>query len=386
MMTFLDIGVGNGLRNKFSEAVANQNITLARAYVSTAYSVFGAIQLSLIGLFLLVLRYIPWQRIFNTQIDTRQLQVVVSLTVVAMAVKLVLDLLSYVLFALQEPSRVGLIAFLSNALVLVGTYALIHFTESNLIYLAAVSAISPIPILVAGSFVLYRNRLKAYRPNLRLADFKYAKSLLSLGYQFFIIQLAVIVIFYTDNLIITQLFGPAEVTTYNVAFRYFNAVNILFTIAVAPYWSAFTEAFITNDAAWMSRTYHYLQKLWIGLVVTVFGMVLLANTVYLLWVGNRVKVPFALNVCMGMFVIVSCWNSINSLILNGIGKVKLQLIVALFCAVVNIPLAILFGRYLQMMSTGVILATTVSLLTGSLLGSVQVRKLILGRARGIWNR
>lgn len=386
MMTFLDIGIGNGLRNKFSEAVSKQDTALARAYVSTAYVLFGAIQLILLAVFLLFFRYIPWQWMFNTTVSTDQLQTVILLTVVAMAIKLVLDILSYVLFALQEPSRMNLMTFLSNALVLVGTYALTRFTNSNLIYLATVSAVSPVLIMTAGGFALYGGRLKAYSPAIRLADFKYAKSLLSLGYQFFVIQLAVVIIFYTDNLIITQLFGPAEVTTYNVAFRYFNAINILFTIAVAPYWSAFTEALVKNDTAWMKRTYQYLQKFWIGLVIAVISMIMLSDVVYSAWVGDRVKVPFSLSACMGLFVVVSCWNSVNSLILNGIGKIRLQLIVALFCATVNIPLAIFFGRYLQMMSTGVILATTVSLLTGSLLGSVQVKKLILEQAKGVWNK
>ena len=147
MMTFLDIGVGNGLRNKFSEAVANQDTALARGYVSTSYAIFGAIQLLLIGVFLLIVRYVPWQRVFNTPIDTEQLQLVVLLTVVAMAVKLVLDILSYILFALQESGRAGFISFLSNGLILIGTYALTLFTDSNLIYLAAVTAFSPVLII-----------------------------------------------------------------------------------------------------------------------------------------------------------------------------------------------------------------------------------------------
>lgn len=386
MMTFLDIGIGSGLRNKFSEAISKQDTELARAYVSTAYVVFGAIQMVLLGVFLLIFRYVPWQRVLNTTVDTDQLQSVVLLTVIAMALKLVLDILSYILFALQEPSRMNLMTFLSNVLVLIGTYALTRFTNSSLIYLATVTAISPVLVMMVGGFVLYGGRLKAYKPKIRLANLKYAKNLLSLGYQFFIIQMAVIVIFYTDNLIITQLFGPAEVTTYNVAFRYFSAINILFTIAVAPYWSAFTEAFVKNDTSWMMSTYYYLQKLWIGLVIVVICMILLSETVYSAWVGNRVEVPISLSICIGLFVVVSCWNNVNSLILNGIGKVWLQLLTALFCATINIPLAIFFGRYLQMMSTGVILATAVSLLTGSILGSVQVKKLISGQANGIWNK
>ena len=386
MLTFLDIGIGNGLRNKFSEAVSNQDTALARAYVSTAYLIFGAIQLAIVLVFLIVLRYIPWQQIFNTTIGIEQLQIVVALTVVAMAFKLVLDILSYVLFALQEPSQVSLLTFLSNVLILIGTYALSHFTSGNLIYLAVVTALSPIVVLLIGGFVLYRNRLRMYRPAFHLANLKHAKGLLSLGYKFFFIQMAVIVLFYTDNLIITQLFGPAAVTTYNVAFRYFNAANTLFMIAVTPYWSAFTEASVKGDTIWMKQTYYYLQKLWVGLVAAVILMVLVSDLAYSAWVGNRVAIPMQLSICMGLFIMVTCWNNIMAAVVNGLGKVKLQLYFSAFAAIINVPLAILLGQTLGMGSAGVILATSLSLSICSVLCGLQARKLISGTARGIWNQ
>lgn len=386
MLTFLDIGIGNGLRNKFSEAVTNQNIPLARGYVSTAYALFGAIQVVLICFFMLVVFYIPWQRVFNTSIDSRQLQVVVCLTVVAMAIKLVLDILSYVLFAIQESSWAGFITFLSNTLILIGTYTLTHFTSGNLIYLAAITAATPVLILFISSLVLYQNRLKIYRPSIQSVNLSYAKGLLSLGYKFFIIQMAVIVLFYTDNLIITQLFGPAEVTTYNVAFRYFNAINMLFGIAIGPYWSAFTEAAVKQDRVWMSQTYSYLQKLWLGLVGVVILMIICADPIYSFWIGDRLTVPRLLNVCMGLFVCISCWNSVTVAVVNGMGKIRLQFFYSLLSAIINIPLAILFGRALGMSSAGVILATGIALLIGSVMSGLQARKLIAGTAKGIWNQ
>ena len=386
MLAFFDIGVGNGLRNKLSEAIALQDSLLARSYVSTAYAVFGIIQLAIVGFFLLVVRYVPWSRVFNTSIDTTQLQTVVLLTVVAIAVKLVLDILSYVLFALQEPSWVGFMSLVSNVIILAGTYALTRSTTGSLLYLAAITVVTPIAVVLIGGAILYRHRLKAYRPAFRLVNFTHAGSLLSLGYKFFVIQMAVLVVFYTDNLIIAQLFGPAEVTTYNVAFKYFNAANVLFVIAITPYWSAFTEAAIKNDTSWMVQTYRYLQKLWVGLVAVVLLMSIVAGPVYSLWVGNRVMVPHLLNFCMGLSVIVACWNNVTVAVINGTGKVHLQLYCSLIAALINVPLAILFGKTFQLGSAGVILATSVSLLLGAVSGAIQARKLVVGKAEGIWDQ
>lgn len=384
MLVFFDIGIGNGLRNKLSEAVSKQDMVLARAYVSTTYFIFGIVQFSFIVLFLLIFRYIPWNRILNTTANAEQLQWVVLITAVAIAIKLVLDIMSYVLFALQESGVVSLLNLLSNVLILVGTYALTQFSEGNMIYLACVTALSPVLIMLISGFVLYRGRLKLYWPSLKLVDTKHARSLFSLGYKFFIIQMAVVVLFYTDNLIITQLFGPSEVTNYNVAFRYFNTINTLFAIVITPYWSAFTEASVKNDTAWMKQTYRYLQRIWLGVVIAVVLMIVVAGPVYSVWVGNRVSVPVSLNVCMGLFIIICCWNNTTVAVINGLGKIRLQLYFSLLSAILNIPLAIFFGKTLGLGSAGVILATGVSLLVGSVIGGIQASKLIYNTARGVW--
>lgn len=384
MITLFDIGIGNGLRNKLAEAVSRQDQALARAYVSTAYLIFGALQVTLIGFFGLIFRYVPWQRILNSPIDNGELQRVVLITAVAIAIKLVLDILSYVLLALQESGRVGLLNLVANVLILTGTYALTRFTTGNLVYLSALTALSPILVLLISSVVLYQSRLRTYRPALRVADFRYAKSLLSLGYKFFVIQIAVVVLFYTDNLIISQLFGPADVTVYNVAFRYFNAVTTLFTIVITPYWSAFTEASVNGDTAWMKRTYRYLQRVWLLFFVGVTAMVMVAEPVYTVWVGNRVTVPFSVSFVLGLSVVIICWNNTTVAVINGLGKVKIQLLCSLVAAFVNIPLAIYLGRELDLGSAGVMLATCLSLLPAMVTGTIQAKKLINGTARGIW--
>ncbi|GAB4036906.1 MATE family efflux transporter [Spirosoma jeollabukense] len=386
MLTFLDIGIGNGLRNKFSEAVTINDIKLARTYVSTAYFIFGAVQLGFILIFIVAYQLIPWQRILNTTIDVEQLQLIILITVVAMAVKLVLDILSYILLALQESGQAGLINLLSNILILGGTYFLTRYADRNLVYLVILTVISPVIVMLLSGFVLYKKSLNAYRPSFSLVNFKHAKNLLALGYKFFFIQISVIILFYTDNLIITQLFGPSEVTTYNVAFRYFNSINTLFMIAITPYWSAFTEAFVKNDLEWMVRTYSYLQKLWLGLVVVVIIMTITASSIYNFWIGGRVTVPETLNIVMGLNVITICWNNVTVIVTNGLGKMKLQLYSSLFAAFLNIPLAIFLVKILNIGSGAVILASCISLWAGSILGSIQAKQLINGNAKGVWNK
>lgn len=384
MLSFLDIGIGNGLRNKLSEAISKKDTVLAKIYISSAYVIFGGIQVLFLIIFAISFKYIPWEDVLNTSVDSRQLRMTVWIVSVSVVVKMTLDIILYVLYATQRSGVVGIINLLTNLLLLVGTYVLVQTTTGNLVYIALATSVSPIVVQLIVSYFLFAKEFKPYQPNFKLFNWGQAKKILSLGYQFFLIQIAVIVLFYADNLIISQLFGPSEVTVYNVSYRYFNVVTTLFYIVITPFWSAFTEAYTKKDTPWMKRTYAYLQKVWVLFLIFIVCMVIIADPVYSLWVGKRVSVPFSLTCVMALNVAIICWNNITVSILNGVGKVRMQLLCAIFATIVNIPLAVYFGKVLNFGSAGVTLATCISLLPAVFLAAIQARKLVNDRATGIW--
>ncbi len=61
----LDLGIGNGLRNKFSESVAKGETIKCREYVSTAY--IAMLMISLILTFYIPWSYISWDVVFNVK-------------------------------------------------------------------------------------------------------------------------------------------------------------------------------------------------------------------------------------------------------------------------------------------------------------------------------
>jgi Na+-driven multidrug efflux pump len=62
--------------------------------------------------------------------------------------------------------------------------------------------------------------------------------------------------------------------------------------------------------------------------------------------------------------------------LNGIGKIKLQMWLFVFAALINIPLSVIFVKYLYFGVTGVILATCTSLLILSIAMPIQAYKVL----------
>ena len=209
---------------------------------------------------------------------------------------------------------------------------------------------------------------------------------MNLGVKFFIINIAVVVLFMTDNVIITQLFGPEDVVPYEITKKYFGIPLMLFMIIVQPLWSAVTEAYQKEDYEWIKNSINKLIKIWGMFAVLIIAMLLISGFVYDFWVGDKVIIPFQLSACWALFAILQSFNSIFTSFINGVGKIKIQLITAINSIIINIPLSIFFAKTLGLNTSGVILATIFSIIIGLIARVIQYKKIITNNAFGIWSK
>jgi Na+-driven multidrug efflux pump len=70
--------------------------------------------------------------------------------------------------------------------------------------------------------------------------------------------------------------------------------------------------------------------------------------------------------------------------LNGVGIIKLQVILAPLVAIINILLSIIFVKIFRWDIFSIPLANSLSLLIGAVFGFIQYRKIITNSASGIW--
>ena len=203
---------------------------------------------------------------------------------------------------------------------------------------------------------------------------------------FFVIQLAGVILFTTDNFIITQLFGASAVVPYSIAYKYFSIVNMGLSIVLTPFWSSITNAYTQRDFEWIKRTMRNLTIISIGAILVVIAMVFLSGWFYRIWVGGNVVVPFELTLCMAIFFMVYNSYAPFTYFINGTGKIRLQTYTIVIMSVINIPLAIFLGGYMGMGLSGVIFSTVLCLLPHAVLLPIQYHKIINHKASGIWNK
>ncbi|MBW7888004.1 MAG: MATE family efflux transporter [Bacteroidetes bacterium] len=385
--SFFDIGLGNGLRNRFVEAQAQGDIPLARTYVSTTYAIIGIVSLSLFVFFLILNPFLNWQHILNTQeIPADDLSYLALVVFFFFCIRFVGDLISVILTADQKPALSSFLSFLGNLLSFLALYAITKISSGNLLLAGTLLSGVPVVILYISSVILYRTRYKNVAPSFSFINLRHLKSLTTLGIQFFIIQISSIILFTTSNIIIAQLFGPETVTPYNIAQRYFGLASMSFTIILLPFWSAFTEAFQKMDYGWMRSMMKKLVKSWLILAVIIFLMILFAPFVYQLWLRSALVISFEINLLVAAFALINTWNNIFANFINGVGKIRLQVVSSVVTGIINIPLSIILAKYFSLGINGVLLSNCLCLGVASVWAPIQYKKIISDTAHGIWNK
>lgn len=384
---FFDIGLGHGLRNRFAEAIATGRTDLAKIYVSTTYAILSMVIGGVLILFYAINPFLNWNIILNAGTDAafqKELGLLALIVFSFFCIRFVFKLITTILRADQRPAKASFFEFCGQFMALLLVFMLTKTTKGSLLYLGIAMSGAPVIVLVLSSLWFYTGKYKDYRPSLKFVDFSKASDLLSLGVKFFFIQIAAFLLYQTNNIIISHLFGPEQVTPYNIAFKYFNVLMMGFSIIIAPFWSAFTEAWAKKEFIWVKNVMHNLIYLWLLLLIAGVCMLFSSSWVYSVWVGDKVTVPFTVSTLVCTWILLNAWNGIFSHFLNGVGKIKIQLYVGLGSAVVNVPMAILLGKKIGI--EGIVLANVIVVAIGACVYFYQYSLLVNAKAKGIWNR
>lgn len=385
-LAYFDLGLANGFRNKFAEARAKGNIILAKQYVSTTYALLALIFGFLFLIITLINQFINWSSLLNISIEyNHELQIVFLILACFFCINFTANIFSILLIADQKNAYSSLINTIGQFLAFITIYILTQSTKGSLINLAlAFSGIPCIFLVIVSIFMFQFSKYKIYKPSIKQIDFKLTKDILSLGSQFFFILLSMLIIFQLINIIISRILGPESVTQYNIAFKYFNVLNMISTIILTPFWSAYTEAYTQKDYKWMKSIYKKLEILWLLSLPIIAIMILFSPIIYKWWIGDSVHIPMSLSISMGLYIASQVLGNIYMYQINGTGKVRIQLITYLSFSLISIPLLTWGCKTFGLV--GILIIPTIVFFSQAIIGRIQLKKIITNTALGIWNK
>ena len=280
---FVDIGIGNGLKTKLTEAISNNQIKLAKEYISTGYvSIFAiAVLLLIFGVFLIFSTNL--KNLLNTNISEAELQKVFLVTLIMVITSFVLNLYKTFYYAVQKSSIVELSLLIYQAFVLISVVFILYHFPQSLLLVALIYGISN--IIVSSIFTIaFFKKNRNIMPSLKYFSKEKINDLMGLSMNFFFIQLCMIVIFATDNVIISKLLGPSEVTTYDIVYKLFQLTITLIIIAQDPFWPLYTDAYQKKDFIWIKKTLVRLNKLFFPFVLAIGLLIILSKSLIRIWI------------------------------------------------------------------------------------------------------
>lgn len=260
-ITTFDIGLGNGMRNYLAEALATNDTKLGKKYISTTMLLLSLIALSMAIVLLYPLITINFNSFFNTNaIAGNELRMAVVIAVGFTLMNFVLKNIGMIFVAMQKYAINDLLSISGNVIALILIYILTKVTTGNLVLVVlAYTMTSCVAFLLAAIPLFWKH--PELKPSLRFFDKSLGKKIVGKGFGFFVIQISsCLVIFGAANFFITQSCGPAAVTTYNIAYKFFNLLVIAYTIILAPMWNAYTDAYVKGDMQWIKATFNKALK------------------------------------------------------------------------------------------------------------------------------
>lgn len=382
-LSFFDIGLGNGLRNKLASILSNNEFDEAKKYISTTYATLGIIASILFACIWIINPFINWNDVFNVPITVGEsLQPVLLIALGSFCLQFVAQLINTILTATHHSALAGFILFVGQVAALLAICLLKFWVPGSLLIVVSVLTLVPIAVMILANGILFRTRLRHIAPSFQNIKFKYIKEIMNTGGQFFFVQIGALILLQMNNIIITKLIGPKAVTEFNVAYKLFSVISMVFVIIVTPYWSAFTTAYTKGDFTWMRTNITLMRKIWAALSLCSIFLLWLSPHLYRWWLGDKVVISNSLSLAITLYLIVFMWQTLHVYFLNGVGKIRLQLILVSIAGIVNLLLAIYLGK--QFGLPGIITANTIVFVILGTVFTIQTEYIIQQKATKIW--
>lgn len=367
-ISLCDLGLGNGMRNAVTSALAENNIEKVRQYISTAYFLLLGIVGILIFLILLFSDFVSWQKFFNIQsLSNSYLKHIAVFLCISSLLNFLIALINQVANAYQKSSLTVVNQLIANVMSLLTTYVVIKISNNEFFFIVCAYSLSLILSNVAISFYFYRKN-KNIIPSINYFRWENVKKISNDGIKFFLIQVSGLILLVKDNIIITQFLGPEYVTDYNLVYKLFSIFILSMSLLMNPLWSAYGDAFARNDFSWIKTTIKKMNILILVIGLGITMMAFLAPMILHLWVGD-IQIDNSLIYLMGIYTFIFVWSTGYSAFINASGKLRFSLYLMFLVVIINIPISIYMAKLYGL--NGVVIATILCMLPGAACAPIQ---------------
>ena len=338
-----DLGIGNGLRNHLVVAISEKDDVKAKKYISSSYISIGIIVIIAYLISYFIFPLMNWNGIFNIDNNVLEQSILlksVQIIFTGIMLQFLLKLITSVSYAIQKSFIPNLLSLIANVLQLIYMVIANNFVlKDNLINLSYVHVLAVnLPLLIT-SIIIFSTKLKNSKPNIKYFDSKLAKEVMKLSGAFFGAQIMYMLLYSTNEFLITTFSGSEYVVEYQIYNKLFALIGTFFNLALIPIWSAVTKALAEQNIEWISKLYKFLKKLALLGVVCEFIFILVVQLAVNIWLQeDTIKINYIYAITFAIYGSIFIVNSVLSSVANGLGKLKIQLYCFTIGVILKLPI------------------------------------------------
>lgn len=379
LLVFADFGIGNGMQNAVTVALAHGDTRRAQSLISSALvallvaaGLLGAV--AVVGLNVpAVVTWLSGGRPDDTELSA--LRVGIAVFVVAGLLAIPLSCGERLALAMQE----GFVTHGTRAITTILSFCCVLVLVRAQASFAAICMATSLPVLTGpllSWMVVTRGRSWAL-PAISAISAVETRAVLRSGIGFLAVQMTAILGFGLDAILIERYAGPVEVANYTVVQRLFSLVGMVVGIALAPLWPAYADARARGDYAWIRKTF-WRSLLATAVVAGGLSIVLaaLAGPIAARWVGNAITPPASLVTAFAAWSFVLACGMAFSYFWNGMHMLRLQAGIGLLFVSISLPAKIFglqTGSATSVLVANGIVFTLASLLPGAAVTYIYLR-------------
>jgi len=339
LSTGLDLGIGNAARNRMTALRAGgDEDAAAEVYAATLLTVgtiSGVLVLAAEVAVVVIAgglgRWDPGQR-EAAMIAVAMLGGLQVANVGAMA-----------LLAREQPTVVAVVDT-TRWLVILAAVAVAAVVNGSLVavtgaYFAALAGSAALSLILVA-----RDRHWRRRPPGPGRTWTIARGQMAAASGFAALQVSATLFYQTDVILAAQLAPLAGAGQFALVMRLFAVPFSLQSGALTPLWSSTAAALARGDRRWVRRTTDHAALLSVGLLAAAaVGGVLIGPWFIRVWAGKEID-NMGLYAGFGAWLVVAGWVAVHSVVLNGAGRLRLQVVLLIVAIVLKLAIAVTASR------------------------------------------
>lgn len=343
----MDFGLASVLKTKIPVLIHENKQDLLKSYLKSTYKITAYIALVLFIFFLILIYFLDLKTVLKIPLHSN----------LFIKKLFIINMLFFCLNFLFNVHKSLFVAFLK------GKYAEQSIAVNQFLFLISIVClifISPnidnagkllCITMLNGLICFFVNALYTifffYQEKLNLkttikTSKEFLKEIIVLGTKYMIIQVGLLVVFSSDNYILSSIFGPKDIVPYDVVNKYYQFPIMILFATLSPLWSMFAKNYIQNEKKTLLKTFKQFNLLFLLMVGFIVFISLICPFVISIWIKGQVTVPKGLILYAAVATIFRIFVTFYTFFLNGIGKLNKYIILLLFSVIVKIPLSYFF--------------------------------------------